>query len=153
MQKQKGRKALIVLSDGVDTGSKVPLSEAIEAAQRADTLVYSILFADEDFGGGGGFGGGRRGGRFPQQERPDGKKVLQQLSKATGGGFFEVSKKHSIEQIYKQVEEELRNQYSLGFTPQQTSAPTASAGYRKLRVTAKQHGLVVQARDGYYLEP
>lgn len=150
MTKQPGRKALIVLSDGVDTGSKVPLTEAIEAAQRANTLVYSIRFFDEDVYPGGGFGGGRRGGprRFPE-ERPDGKKVLQQLSKATGGGYFEVSKKHSIEQIYKQLEEELRNQYSLGFTPQQGAA----VGYRKLRVTAKQRGLVVQARDGYYSEP
>jgi len=151
MAKQRGRKALIVLSDGVDTGSKVPLTEAIEAAQRADTLVYTIRFFDENFQG-GGFGGGRGGrggrGRLPQ-ELPDGKKVLQQLAKTTGGGYFEVSKKHSIEQIYKQVEEELRNQYSLGFSPQ----AGGTAGYRKLRLTAKQRGLVVQARDGYYAEP
>ncbi len=146
MTRQRGRKAIIVLSDGVDMGSKVPLSEAIEAAQRADTLVYTIRFFDEDFNQGGG---GRLGGRFPQ-ERPDGRKVLQQIAKATGGGFFEVSKKQSIERIYKQLEEELRNQYNLGFTPQQSGA---TAGYRKLRLTTKQRGLVVQARDGYYLEP
>ena len=67
MRKQKGRKALILLSDGVDTGSKETLGSAVESAQRADTLVYSILFEDPNGYGNnmGGFGGprmGRRGG-------------------------------------------------------------------------------------------
>jgi VWFA-related protein len=116
MKKQSGRKALIMLTDGVDTGSKVSIANAIESAQRADTLVYSILFADRDaYGGGmgrGGFGGGgmgrRGGGGYPrrQEEHPDGKKVLERLSKETGGGFFEVSKKQTIEKIYDQIQEE-----------------------------------------------
>jgi VWFA-related protein len=157
MKKQQGRKALIVLSDGVDTGSKVSLARAIESAQRADTLVYSILFADEQAYGSGGMGGprmGRRGPyggggrRFPQA-RPDGKKVLDQLAKETGGGFFEVSKKQTIEQIYERIQEELRSQYNLGYTPE---PPGVAPGFRKIHVTAKPKGLVVQARDGYYSE-
>ena len=104
MAKQGGRKALIVLSDGVDRNSKKTLASAIEAAQRADTLVYSILFAPEQEGGGGGnyghhgmggggMGGGmgRHGGGYPrpqQQSGPDGKKILERLSKETGGQFF-----------------------------------------------------------------
>jgi len=155
MKKQKGRKALIALTDGVDNGSKVSLTSAIESAQRADTLVYSILFKDDEAYGGGGFGGGRMGGRhggggYPgryPQNRPDGKKVLQQLSRETGGGFFEVSKKEPIEKIYDQIEEELRNQYSLGYTPDR---PDAGAGYRKIHLATKQNGLLVQTRDGYY---
>ena len=149
MKQQSGRKALIMLTDGVDNGSRVPLSSAIESAQRADTLVYSILFADpEAYGGGFGGGGmGRRGGRYPprrQEEHPDGKKILQRLSKETGGGFFEVSKKLTIEKIYDQIEEELRNQYSLGYTPE------AGTGYRKIQLTVKRPDLIVRTRDGYY---
>jgi VWFA-related protein len=153
MRKRQGRKALVVLTDGVDNGSKVPLSQAIESAQRADTLVYSILFSGQEgqqsFGGGGFGGGRRRGGGFPQsqqRQRPDGKRVLEQISQETGGGFFEVSKKLSIDQIYDRIEEELRNQYSLGFSPEKTDA----SGFRRISVTVKPKGLIVQTRQGYY---
>ena len=72
MQKQQGRKALIILSDGVDTGSKLTLTRAIEAAQRSNTLVYSILFSDKDaYGNGGGFGG-HMGGMGGGMGRPGG---------------------------------------------------------------------------------
>jgi len=170
MSKQSGRKALILLTDGVDNGSKVSLTNAIESAQKADTLVYSILFSDEGFygarpspggrgggwgrhgggfpGGGGGYPGG--GGGYPRggqgRQRPDGKTILQQLSRETGGGFFEVSKKQSIEKTYDQIEEELRNQYSLGYTPDRSDSPS----YRAIHVATKQSGLTVQSRSGYY---
>jgi VWFA-related protein len=152
MSKQQGRKAVIILSDGVDHGSKESLPTAIEMAQRSDTVVYSILFKDDEGYGnsmarmGGMGGGGRRGSRFPQQERPDGKKILQQISKETGGRLFEVSKKETIDKIYADIEEELRNQYSLGYAPDKN----AGAGYHKIQLTVKQKDLVVQARDGYY---
>jgi VWFA-related protein len=153
MRKRQGRKALILLTDGVDNGSKTPLSQAIESAQRADTLVYSILFAGEEGqpiqSYPGGFGGRRRGGGFPppqQRERPDGRKVLERISRETGGGFFEVSRKLSIDQIYDRIEEELRNQYSLGFTPD----TNAGSGFRRITVTLKQKGMTVQTREGYY---
>jgi VWFA-related protein len=154
MSKQKGRKAVIILSDGVDHGSREGLATAIETAQRSDTVVYSILFKDDEgYGGRGGgvmmgpVGMGRRGGGRPREERPDGKKILEQISRETGGRMFEVSKKETVEKIYAQIEEELRNQYSLGYTP----GKDAGAGYHKLHVTVKGKDLVVQARDGYYL--
>src|SRR5580700_168872 len=161
MKKQQGRKALIILTDGVDQGSKESLNTAIASAQRADTAVYSILFADEDaygsggrggYGGHGGYGGGGRGGggRYPQQDRPDGKKVLERISKETGGQLFEVKKKLSIEEMYAQIEDELRNQYSLGYTPDH---PSEDATYHLLRATTNQKDLIVQAREGYYSGP
>jgi len=163
MQKQQGRKALIVLTDGVDRGSKESLQDAIETAQRADTLVYSILFADKDeygnggYGGthmghGGGMGGGGMGGggrhRYPEESRPDGKKVLEQLSKETGGRFFEVTKKQSVGDIYDAINEELRNQYGIGYVPDKADA---TPGYHKIQLTVKQKDLIVQTRAGYYL--
>jgi VWFA-related protein len=153
MSKQKGRKAEIVLSDGKDNGSRETIGQAIESAQRADTLVYSILFADEEeYYNPYPYGYGRRRGvpmpRYPQSTGPDGKKVLQQVSRETGGGFYAASKKESIDKIYAQIQDELRNQYSLGYTSDQ---PTGS-GYRKISVTVKQKGATVQARDGYYPE-
>jgi VWFA-related protein len=156
MRKQQGRKALIILSDGVDHGSKETLTEAIETAQRADTIIYSILFKDDEgsgsFPGGmmgprGPYGGGHHGGgRYPQQERPDGKKILEQISKATGGRLYEVSKKETVDKVYGEIEQELRNQYSLGYTPDKDTGP----GYHKIQLTTKNKDLVVQARDGYY---
>jgi VWFA-related protein len=163
MKKQQGRKALIILSDGVDHGSKETLRDAIETAERSDTLVYSILFADQEgYGNGGGYGGGHMGGggmggggmgggghhRYPQESRPDGKKILQQLSKQTGGRFFEVTKKETIDQIYAEIDEELRNQYALGYTPVKTDA---DVGYHKIQLTTKQKDATVQTREGFYI--
>jgi VWFA-related protein len=171
MKKQPGRKALIVLSDGVDRGSKESLMNAIEAAERADTSVYCVLFKGEEEdhgsgggfgypggGGGGGMGGGGMGGHhrgggggggqgYPQEERADGKKIMEQIAKETGGRFFEASKKQPLDQIYSSIEEDLRNQYSLGFTPDKAD----SGGYHKLVLTTTRNDTVVQTRDGFYL--
>jgi VWFA-related protein len=137
MKGQGGRKALIVMSDGVDTGSENSLVSAIEAAQRADTLVYSILFSDASAYG------------FPLLGDHDGKNVLMRMSRETGAGFFEVSKKQSIEQIFDVIQEELRSQYSLGYVSDQ---PVRISEFRKIRLTVKQKELVVQARDRYWAQ-
>jgi VWFA-related protein len=154
MRKQHGRKALILLTDGVDNGSKVTLERGIEAAQRADTLVYSILFSDEEGSGfSQGLGGmGRRGGmgRGGGYDRPDGKKVLERLARETGGGFFQVSKKRPIDDIYKQIQEELRSQYNLGYTPEPASS---NAYFHKIALTTTRKEVVLQAREGYYPPP
>ena len=160
IKKQEGRKALIILSDGVDTGSKESLDYAIETAQRADAIVYSVLFKDDEeysggfgrptFGGGMGRHGGMGGPQYPRMDRPDGKKILERISKETGGRMFEVSKKQSVELIYAQIEDELRHQYNLGYTPSHTGAD--ASGYHKIQLTAKKKDLLVQARDGYYGE-
>ena len=181
MKKQTGRKAVIILSDGVDSGSKESLTSSIEAAQRADTIVYAIYFKGQEAnngfnrdqqggypagrrggggypGGGGGYpggGGGYPGGgqrREPQNlpSRPDGKKILQRMADETGGGLFEVSKKMTIADIYKQIAAELRAHYRLGFTPDKD---TASDGYHRIDLSLTKNSpkdLFLQTRDGYY---
>ncbi len=182
MKKQQGRKAIIILSDGVDHGSKTYLEGAIEASQRADTVIYSIYFAEPRHeegqrqpggmgrGGGGGWpGGGGGGGGWPggggggypgggghggqggqrRSEEPhaDGKKILERISKETGGRFFEVTKKQTVGEIYDSIVEELRTQYSMGYTPDKDS--TAS-GYHHIQLVVKKKDLTVQTRDGYY---
>jgi VWFA-related protein len=142
MRHQQGRKAVILLTDGVDHGSRVSIGTAIEQAQRADTLIYSIMFEGEEGGGGiAGFG------RIPIDMGPDGYKVLQKMSRETGGGFFEVSRKLGIDAIYKRIEEELRSQYSIGYSP---DVPPSGAGFRAISLKARRKDLVVQARQGYY---
>ncbi len=187
MSKQKGRKAIVILTDGVDHGSKLSIDRAIESAQRADTIVYTIYFTGNEgtifqraggggggrhhggwpgggggwpgggggwpgggggWPGGGGNGGGRNGGSWPRGgDSADGKKVLERISRETGGRMYEVGKKQSITEIYADIQEELRNQYNLGYTPDRKDA---SIDYRHIQVSTKEKDLTVQAREGYY---
>ncbi|HTT60951.1 MAG TPA: VWA domain-containing protein [Bryobacteraceae bacterium] len=135
MAKQTGRKALIVLTDGVDTGSEATLTDVIEAAEKADTLIYSILFSDEGFYG--IFGGG------------DGRGVLTRMARETGGAFFEVTRKQSLDGIYTQLQEELRSQYNIGYVSDQ---PVSVSEFRKIQLTTHQKGLIVQARGRYWAQ-
>jgi VWFA-related protein len=135
MKKLTGRKALIVLSDGVDFGSNGTLKDAVEAAQRADTLIYSILYSDP--GAYGVFGGG------------DGKRVLQRMSDDSGGGFFEVSKKRTVDQVFDILQEELRSQYNLGYV---SDRPITVSEFRAIDLSVRQKGLVVQARHRYWAQ-
>lgn len=155
MQKQQGRKAIIVLTDGEDRGSMESLNSAIAAAERAETVVYAIYFQGEQhrnggfghggFGGRGGFPGrGDRGG----EQQVDDRKVLGKISKETGGRMFEVSGKQTFAAIYTQIGEELRSQYRLGYSP---DANAASASFHRVELTLpNDKKLLIQTRDGYY---
>jgi VWFA-related protein len=98
----------------------------------------------------GGYpGGGYPGGsRYPRQQdnRPNGKKILQQIAEKTGGRFFQAGKKDSIDDIYAQIAEELRTQFMLGYTPPKDQ----SSGYHSIHLTAKKKDLTVQTREGYF---
>ncbi len=188
LQKQAGRKAIVVLSDGEDRGSKETLAGAVEAAQKAEAEVYTIYFKGEEQrpgfagggpgqaggrrgggmgypggggmgypgggGGGGGMGypgGGRRGGGGgqPGGEAPhvDGKKIMQQIADETGGRFFEAKKKENFDAIYKEIADELRQQYMLGYTP---DAASRGEGFHRILLVTKKKDLFVQTREGYY---
>jgi VWFA-related protein len=128
-----GRKAMILLTDGEDQGSHLKIRDAIEAAQRADAMVYVLLIADRGFYGGYGYSGDR-----------DMKKLCQE----TGGRLIEVGNKpDKLKQAFDQLSAELRSQYSIGYTPTNTKRDGA---YRKVEVKAKGGEYRVQARAGYY---
>lgn len=155
MQKQQDRKAIVVLTDGEDRGSRETLNGAVAAAQRAETVVYAIYFQGEQhgyggyghggYGGRGGFpGGGGRGG----EPRVDGRKVLEQITRETGGRLFEVSAKQTFAAIYTQIGEELRSQCRLGYVP---DANAASVGFHRIELTLPNNKkLFIQTRAGYY---
>lgn len=139
---QSNRKALIILSDGVDTGSDASLTDAVNAAQHADALVYSIVFSDANAYG------TALGPTGPSSS--SGRKALTRISRETGGAAFEVSKKLSIEKIFETIQDELRSQYNLGFV---SDRPAEGPEYRRLTLTARRPGLTVQAREGYWTRP
>jgi VWFA-related protein len=129
MQGETGRKAFILLSDGFDFRSRTSLGTAIEYVQRADTIIFSILFSD------------------PLVQNRRGSEVMQRLAGETGGRYFEISDDNPIDRVFSQIDDELRHQYSLGYV----SDRVAPAGkFRKIRLTTKYKALHVQTRDGYY---
>ncbi len=167
LSKQTGRRALVLLTDGVDRHSKEGLTEAIEAAQRADTVVFAIYYKGQDHNDFGpmrrGYGGYDPYGRYPPTtggstdpgtyRDPDGRKILQRICNETGGEMFELKGKGSIDEIYKEIGDQLRAQYRLGFTP---GLEAASAGYHPIQLTLTNPAskkFEVQTRDGYYTGP
>jgi VWFA-related protein len=144
MRPQQGRKAFILLSDGVSFRDPVSIGTAIEFAQRADSIIYAVLYAAPR----------RRPAPVRRglninlgPQHPDGPTVMQRLARETGGAYFQISDALPIGQAYADIEDALRNQYSIGYTPEK---PGRSGEYRKIQLTVKQRGLVVQTRDGYY---
>jgi VWFA-related protein len=135
LRNEEGRKAIILISDGVDHGSKVDEQEAVDAAHHADTLVYAIRYYDS------GAYAGMLGG-----EGSTGSRALKRVSQETGGRMFEVSKKLTLSEIYHQIQEELRNQYNIGYTP----PDTGETGFRHIKLLTKDRKLRVVTRSGYY---
>jgi VWFA-related protein len=142
LKPESSRKAIILLSSGMDHKGKVSLTTSIEFAQRGDAMIQSIPFQPQlvpwylpvTRSEGAWF---EKGGR----------ETLQRLSRETGGGYFPVTKDQPIEKIYARIEEELRAQYAIGYIPDQANP---NLGYRKLHLTVKNPDFTVHSRDGYY---
>lgn len=124
---EAGRKAIVIVTDAQDEGSKVRLEEAIEAAQRTDTVIHLLLVADPRFGGNAA--------------------VARRLAEETGGRLIVVSSEKKLEEAFDQISEELRSQYTLGYYPTNTSK---DGKFRKIRVDASNHDFKVLTRKGYY---
>ncbi len=140
MQDQTGRKALILLTDGVAYRDPTTIDTAIEFAQRADSIIYSIRFSDP-------VPIRPLRAAFVASMKEHGKLELERMAKETGGVSYGVSKNRSIEAIYSEIEEALRNQYSIGYTP---SRPSPDGKFHKIKLTTRDRHSVVTTREGYY---
>ena len=132
-----GRKAMILLTDGEDEGSQLKIKDAIEAAQKADAIVYVLLCADRGFYG-------------SFQMGYSGEGEMRKLTEATGGRVINVGNKFDkLKEAFDQIAAELRSQYNLGYTSTNT---VLDGGYRKLEIKSKQN-YKIQSRAGYYATP
>lgn len=134
LAKEVGRKAMILLTDGQDEGSRLKIQDAIEAAQKADAIAYVLLCADRGFYG--GFGG------------YSGEGDMRKLTEQTGGRVINVGNKFDkLKEAFDQIAAELRSQYNIGYTPTNNKL---DGTYRKLQIKAKQQNYKIQSRAGYY---
>jgi VWFA-related protein len=134
LAKEVGRKAMILLTDGEDEGSQLKIKDAIEAAQKADSIVYVLLCADRGFYG-------MQGAFY------SGEGDMRKLTEQTGGRVINVGNKFDkLKEAFDQIAAELRSQYNIGYTPTNTKQ---DGSYRKLEIKSKQN-YKIQARAGYY---
>lgn len=127
-----GRKAMILLTDGEDQGSQLRIKDAIEAAQKSDSICYVLLIADRGFYGGFGY---------------TGDSEMKKLAGETGGRVIEVGNKFDkLKEAFEQIAHELRSQYNIGYTPTNSAQ---NGTFRKIDLRSKQ-GYKIQTRTGYY---
>ena len=137
LAKEVGRKAMILLTDGEDEGSRLKIKDAIEAAQKADAIIYVLLCADRGFYG-------------SFQMGYSGESEMRKLTEQTGGRVINVGNKFDkLREAFDQIAAELRSQYNLGYTSTNT---VFDSGYRKLEIKSKQN-YKIQSRAGYYATP
>jgi VWFA-related protein len=138
LKSEVGRKVIVVITDGVDQGSRLSINQAVEAAQKSDAVIYCIDYNDPSaYGGGFGisFGGGAGGS------------AMHKMSDATGGRVYRVDRKHTLEQVFKELQDEMRSQYSIAYTP---ANDRKDGTYRKIDIKLSNKDLKAQARKGYY---
>jgi VWFA-related protein len=136
LAKEVGRKAMILLTDGEDQGSQLKINDAIEAAQKADSICYVLLIADRGFYGFGGYSGDRE---------------MKKLAGETGGRVIEVGNKvDKLKEAFDQIAQELRSQYNVGYTPTNTAL---DGTFRRVEIHTTKKDYKIQARTGYYAVP
>ena len=126
---EAGRKALVILSDGEDNGSKISENEAIEAAQRSDAVVHFLLI--RDFGAIEGYGAA----------------IARKLADETGGRMIDIHGEKSLDKAFDELTEELHSQYLLAYTP---TNEKKDGTFRKIRVEVDKPDAKLLARKGYY---
>ncbi|HXB75307.1 MAG TPA: VWA domain-containing protein [Candidatus Acidoferrales bacterium] len=135
LRSEVGRKVIVVITDGVDQGSRLTRNQAIEAAQKADAVIYSIDYSDPGAYGPFGFGGG------------GGEAELRKMSDETGGHVYKVDRRHTLDDVFKELQDEMRSQYAIGYTP---TNEVKDGAYRHVDVRVANKDQKAQARKGYY---
>ncbi|MBI5083529.1 MAG: VWA domain-containing protein [Acidobacteria bacterium] len=134
LRSEVGRKALVVITDGVDVGSRIKIEKAIEEAQRSDAIVYSVLFEDPRY-------------TSWQYGGMSGEGPMRRMAEETGGRVFRVDRKNSLSDIYNVIQQEMRSQYACGYTP---PGAAKDGEFRRIEIRPKNKDLKVQVRKGYY---
>lgn len=135
MAQQVDRKAMILLTDGEDQGSQYRIKDAVEAAQKADTIIYVLLCADRGAYGFGGYSGDSE---------------MKKMTAETGGRVIEVGNKtEKLKMAFDQISQELRSQYNIGYVPTNL---TKDGGFRKIDIRSKE-AYKIQSRSGYFAIP
>jgi len=133
LSQEVGRKAMVLLTDGEDEGSRLKIKDAIEAAQKADAICYVLLIADRGFYGFGGYSGDSE---------------MKKMTFETGGRVIEVGNKpEKLRKAFDDIAAELRSQYNIGYTPTNTAR---DGSFRKVEIKSKQGDYKIQTRSGYY---
>src|SRR5271156_4268563 len=136
LEPRKGRKVLVVITDGGDTVSRVDYKEAVRSAQEAEAIVYSIIVVPIEASAGRDTGG---------------EHALIQISEDTGGKYFYATSVPQLDDAFRKISDELRTQYLLAYYPSQRFS---NSDFRQLRVdlTNPPAGGPYQShyRAGYY---
>jgi len=131
--REMGRKAIVNLSDGEDQSSKASLEQAMEMALKAEATIFSISV--------------NRGGFFGVGNTKNGDHILKQLAEETGGRAFFPFKVEELEDSFRQISQELRSQYNIGYL---SNNPNRDGNYRKIEVRIIEKGTKLNYRKGYY---
>jgi Ca-activated chloride channel family protein len=134
LQKRAGRRVIIVLTDGGDTTSYSTYRQAIEAAQSADAVIYSVIVQPVKADAGRNIGG---------------ENTLYLFAQGTGGKAFVEYGEEGLHRVFGEILENLRTQYLLGYYQPEHDDPRTR--YREIQVTVNVPDATVLARSGYYV--
>lgn len=131
--RETGRKAVVILSDGEDQSSKLTFDQSLEMALKAEATIFSISV--------------NRGGFFGVGDTKNGDRILRQLADETGGRAFFPFKVEDLDDSFRQINQELRSQYNIGYLSSNTKR---DGTYRKVEIKIGEKGLKLSYRKGYY---
>ncbi len=136
-----GRRAIVVITDGDDTYSRAQLDDAIEIAQKTDTIIFAVSTK-------GGFSGSTVPGVEAGTVKDSGDKVLSKLAEETGGRSFYTGDILALERAFKKIGDTIRAQYLITYKP---TNDRFDGSYRRIEVklTNRRDGMRVQAKRGY----